>query len=125
MQIQKEDVRKVILKVAREEFLEKGFKITALVGPSGGGKSTSAKLAARFWDIQKGTIFLGGQDISEIEPETLLKHYSIVFQDVLLFNASIKDNIRVGKREATDEEITRVAELAQCDDFVRKKPYSS
>ena len=103
-------------------FTAKQGEITALVGPSGGGKSTSAKLAARFWDIQKGTITLGGKDIRKIEPETLLKHYSIVFQDVLLFNASIKDNIRVGKRKATDEEITRVAKLAQCDDFVSKMP---
>jgi ATP-binding cassette subfamily B protein len=79
-------------------------------------------LTARFWDIQKGKITLGGQDISEIEPETLLKHYSIVFQDVLLFNTSIKDNIRVGKRDATDEEIIRVAKLAQCDEFVSKMP---
>jgi ATP-binding cassette subfamily B protein len=101
-------------------FTAKQGEITALVGPSGGGKSTSAKLAARFWDIQKGKITLGGQNISKIEPETLLKYYSIVFQDVLLFNTSIKDNIRVGKRDATDEEIMRVAKLAQCDEFVNK-----
>ncbi|MCE5345728.1 MAG: ABC transporter ATP-binding protein/permease [Bacteroidales bacterium] len=103
-------------------FTAKQGEITALVGPSGGGKSTSAKLAARFWDIQKGKITLGGQNISEIEPETLLKHYSIVFQDVLLFNTSIKDNIRVGKRDATDEDIIRVAKLAQCDEFISKMP---
>jgi len=103
-------------------FTAKQGEITALVGPSGGGKSTSAKLAARFWDIQKGEITLGGQDISKIEPETLLKYYSIVFQDVLLFNASIKDNIRVGKRDATNEEIIRVAKLAQCDEFISKMP---
>ena len=103
-------------------FTAKQGEITALVGPSGGGKSTSAKLAARFWDIQKGKITLGGQTISEIEPETLLKHYSIVFQDVLLFNTSIKDNIRVGKHDATDEDIIRVAKLAQCDEFISKMP---
>lgn len=103
-------------------FIAKQGEITALVGPSGGGKSTSAKLAARFWDIQKGKITLGGQDISEIEPETLLKHYSIVFQDVLLFNTSIKDNIRIGRRDATDEEIMQVAKLAQCDEFISQMP---
>ncbi len=103
-------------------FTAKQGEITALVGPSGGGKSTSAKLAARFWDIQKGKITLGGQDISKIEPETLLQNYSIVFQDVVLFNASIKDNLRIGKRNATDEEIRRVAKLAQCDEFIQKMP---
>ncbi len=103
-------------------FTAKQGEITALVGPSGGGKSTSAKLAARFWDIQKGKITLGGQNISKIEPETLLQNYSIVFQDVVLFNASIKDNLRIGKRDATDEEIRRVAKLAQCDEFIQKMP---
>ncbi len=101
-------------------FTAKQGEITALVGPSGGGKSTSAKLAARFWDIQKGKITLGGEDISKIEPETLLKNYSVVFQDVVLFNASIMDNLRIGKRDATDEEIMRVSKLAQCDEFIRK-----
>ena len=95
---------------------------TALVGPSGSGKSTAAKLAARFWDIQSGKITLGGQDISRIDPETLLKNYSVVFQDVVLFNASIMDNIRIGKRDASDEEVLRVARLAQCDEFVSKMP---
>ena len=103
-------------------FTAKQGEITALVGPSGGGKSTSAKLAARFWDIQKGKITLGNQDISKIEPETLLKNFSIVFQDVVLFNTSIKNNIRIGKRNASDEEIVRVAKLAQCDEFIRKMP---
>ncbi|MDD4516135.1 ABC transporter ATP-binding protein [Massilibacteroides sp.] len=103
-------------------FTAKQGEITALVGPSGSGKSTAAKLAARFWDIQKGKITLGGEDISGIEPETLLKNYSVVFQDVVLFNATIKDNIRVGKRDATDEEVMRAARLAQCDEFVRKMP---
>ena len=95
---------------------------TALVGPSGSGKSNAAKLAARFWDIQSGKITLGGQDISRIDPETLLKNYSVVFQDVVLFNASIMDNIRIGKRDASDEEVLRVARLAQCDEFVSKMP---
>ena len=97
-------------------------EITALVGPSGGGKSTSAKLAARFWDVDSGKILLGNQNISEIEPETLLKNYSVVFQDVVLFNTTIMDNIRIGRRNATDEAVTHVAKLAQCDDFVRKMP---
>ena len=103
-------------------FTARQGEITALVGPSGGGKSTCAKLAARFWDIRKGKITLGGQDISTIDPETLLGHYSIVFQDVVLFNASIMDNLRIGKRDASDEEVRRAATLARCDGFIRKMP---
>ena len=103
-------------------FIARQGEKTALVGPSGSGKSTAARLAARFWDIQSGKITLGGQDISRIDPETLLKNYSVVFQDVVLFNASIMDNIRIGKRDATDEEVRRVARLAQCDEFVTKMP---
>lgn len=103
-------------------FIARQGEKTALVGPSGSGKSTAARLAARFWDIQSGKITLGGQDISRIDPETLLKNYSVVFQDVVLFNASIMDNIRIGKRDATDEEVRRVACLAQCDEFVTKMP---
>ncbi len=103
-------------------FTAKQGEITALVGPSGGGKSTSAKLAARFWDVQQGRITLGGEDISKIDPETLLNHFSIVFQDVVLFNASIKDNIRIGKRDASDEDIIRIAKLAKCDEFIQKMP---
>lgn len=103
-------------------FTARQGEITALVGPSGGGKSTTAKLAARFWDINSGKITLGGYDISGIEPETLLKNYAVVFQDVLLFNASVADNIRIGKRDATDEEVRRVARLAQCDDFISRMP---
>jgi ATP-binding cassette subfamily B protein len=103
-------------------FTAKQGEITALIGPSGGGKSTSAKLAARFWDIDKGTITMGGQDIGEIEPETLLKNYSVVFQDVVLFNASIMDNIRLGRHGATDEEVLHAARLAQCGEFVSKMP---
>lgn len=103
-------------------FTARQGEITALVGPSGSGKSTAAKLAARFWDIQSGRIKLGGQDISQIDPETLLKNYSVVFQDVVLFNASIKDNIRIGKRDATDDEVIRAARMAQCDEFVTHMP---
>lgn len=103
-------------------FIARQGEITALVGPSGSGKSTAAKLAARFWDIQKGNIKLGGEDISRIDPETLLKNYSVVFQDVVLFNSSIMDNIRIGKRDATDEEVMQAASLAQCDEFVNKMP---
>ncbi|MFT3995643.1 MAG: ABC transporter ATP-binding protein [Dysgonomonas sp.] len=103
-------------------FTAQQGEITALVGPSGSGKSTAAKLAARFWDIQSGKISLGGQDISLVEPETLLKNYSVVFQDVVLFNASVMDNIRIGKREASDDEVIRAAQLAQCNEFVRKMP---
>ena len=105
-------------------FTARQGEVTALVGPSGGGKSTSAKLAARFWDIDKGTITLGGQDISKIDPEALLKNYAVVFQDVLLFNSSVADNIRIGKPDATDEEIRRVAKLARCDEFVSRMPCS-
>ena len=103
-------------------FTAKQGEVTALVGPSGGGKSTTAKLAARFWDIDGGKILLGGNDIAHIDPETLLRNYAVVFQDVLLFNASISDNIRIGKRDATNEEVRRVAQLAQCDDFISRMP---
>ncbi|MCG8410113.1 MAG: ABC transporter ATP-binding protein/permease [Bacteroidales bacterium] len=103
-------------------FVAKQGEITALVGPSGGGKSTTAKLAARFWDVNSGKISVGGKNIKNIDPETLLKHYSVVFQDVVLFNTSIIDNIRIGKRNASDEEIIRIAKLAQCHEFISKIP---
>ena len=103
-------------------FTAKQGEVTALVGPSGGGKSTVAKLSARFWDVNRGFITLGGIDISEIDPEVLLNSYSIVFQDVTLFNASIMDNIRIGKKDASDQEVMHAAKLAQCDDFVQKLP---
>lgn len=103
-------------------FTARQGEITALVGPSGGGKSTATKLAARFWDVDSGKILLGDQDISGIEPETLLKNYSVVFQDVVLFNTSVMENIRIGKHDASDEEVLEVAKLAQCDEFVRKMP---
>ncbi len=97
-------------------------EVTALIGPSGGGKSTTARLAARFWDVNSGTVTLGGTDISTIDPEALLKNYSIVFQDVVLFNESVMDNIRIGKKDATDEEVLQAARAARCDDFVHKLP---
>ena len=103
-------------------FTAKQGEVTALVGPSGGGKTTVSRLAARFWDVGKGRITVGGQDISQIDPETLLGVYSIVFQDVTLFNNSILENIRVGKKDATDEEVMAAARLANCDEFALKLP---
>lgn len=103
-------------------FTARQGEITALIGPSGGGKSTAAKLAARFWDVNSGRITLGGVDISTVDPEALLRNFSVVFQDVVLFNASVMDNIRIGRRDATDEEVLRVARLACCDEFVNKLP---
>lgn len=103
-------------------FTAKQGEVTALIGPSGGGKTTVSRLAARFWDINKGKITVGGMDISKIEPETLLSLYSIVFQDVTLFNNTIMENIRLGKKDATDEEVLLAAKLANCDEFVSKLP---
>ena len=103
-------------------FTARQGQVTALVGPSGGGKSTACKLAARFWDIQGGKITLGGIDISTVDPETLLKHYSFVFQDVVLFRDTILGNIRLGRRGATDEEVYAAARAARCDEFVRELP---
>ena len=103
-------------------FTAKQGEVTALVGPSGGGKSTACKLAARFWDIQGGRITLGGIDISKVDPEVLLKHYSFVFQDVVLFRDTILENIRLGRRGATDEEVYAAAKAACCDEFVRDLP---
>ena len=103
-------------------FTARQGQVTALVGPSGGGKSTAAKLAARFWDVDEGVVTLGGKNIAEMDAEALLKNYAVVFQDVLLFNASVADNIRIGKRNATDDEVRQAARLAQCDDFIRNMP---
>ncbi|MCR5635259.1 MAG: ABC transporter ATP-binding protein/permease [Lachnospiraceae bacterium] len=103
-------------------FTAKQGEVTALIGPSGGGKTTISRLAARFWDIDKGKITLGGEDISKIDPETLLSNYSIVFQDVTLFNNSVKENIRIGKNGATDEEVMEAARLANCEEFVNLLP---
>ena len=103
-------------------FTAKQGEVTALIGPSGGGKTTVSRLAARFWDVTGGTITLGGMDISQIDPETLFSAYSIVFQDVTLFNQSIMDNIRIGRKDASDEEILQAAKLANCDEFVSRLP---
>ena len=103
-------------------FTARQGEVTALVGPSGGGKTTVSRLAARFWDINKGKITVGGMDISKIEPETLLSLYSIVFQDVTLFNNTIMENIRIGRKDATDEEVIAAARLANCEEFAAKLP---
>lgn len=103
-------------------FTAKQGQVTALIGPSGGGKTTISRLAARFWDVNEGKITLGGEDISGIDPETLLKNYSIVFQDVTLFNSSVMENIRIGKEGATDEEVMEAARLANCQQFVELLP---
>ena len=103
-------------------FTAKQGEVTALVGPSGGGKTTVSRLAARFWDYQKGRITVGGMDISKIDPEKLMGLYSIVFQDVTLFDNTIMENIRLGRKDATDEEVLAAARLANCDDFAEKLP---
>ncbi len=103
-------------------FTAKQGEVTALVGPSGGGKSTVSKLAARFWDPVSGKVSLGGQDLSGLDSEKLLENFSIVFQDVILFNNTIMENIRVGRKDATDEEVINAARLAECDEFVEKLP---
>lgn len=103
-------------------FTAKQGEVTALIGPSGEGKTTAAKLAARFWDVDSGRITVGGVDVSTVDPETLLSCYSIVFQDVTLFNTSVMENIRIGRRGATDEEVMEAARLAQCDGFVSDLP---
>lgn len=103
-------------------FTAKQGEVTALVGPSGGGKTTVSRLAARFWDIQKGKITVGGMNVKEIDPEKLMTLYSIVFQDVTLFDNTIMENIRLGKRGATDEEVMSAARLANVDEFAEKLP---
>ena len=103
-------------------FTAKQGEITALVGPSGSGKSTLARLAARFWDVQSGSVYLGGVDLRQIAPEELLKNYSIVFQDVVLFNDSIYNNIKIGREDATEEEVYVAAKLAACDEFIHRLP---
>ena len=103
-------------------FTAKQGEVTALIGPSGGGKSTACKLAARFWDVNGGKITLGGTDISGVDPEALLKHYAMVFQDVVLFRDTVMENIRLGRRNATDEEVLAAAKAAQCDAFIRRLP---
>lgn len=103
-------------------FTAKQNEVTALIGPSGGGKTTVSRLAARFWDVTKGKITLGGMDVVNTDPEMLLSNYSIVFQDVTLFNNSILENIRIGKKDATDEEVIAAAKLANCDEFALLLP---
>ena len=103
-------------------FTAKEGEVTALVGPSGSGKSTCARLAARLWDISKGTIQVGGVDISTVDPEVLLRDYAMVFQDVVLFDDTVMENIRLGKHGATDEEVRAAAKAANCDEFVQRLP---
>lgn len=103
-------------------FTAKQGEVTALIGPSGGGKTTVSRLASRFWDISKGSIKVGGMDVGKIDPETLMSLYSIVFQDVTLFNNTIMENIRIGRQSATDEEVIAAAKLAHCDEFAEKLP---
>ncbi|HIS80541.1 MAG TPA: ABC transporter ATP-binding protein, partial [Candidatus Scatomonas merdavium] len=103
-------------------FTARQGEVTALVGPSGGGKTTVSRLAARFWDLNRGRITVGGMDISGIDPETLLSLYSIVFQDVTLFDNTILENIRIGSKDATDEEVLQAAKLANVDEFAEKLP---
>ena len=103
-------------------FTAKQGEVTALVGPSGGGKTTVSRLAARFWDASRGKITVGGMDISKIDPEALLSLFSIVFQDVTLFDNTILENIRIGNKDATDEQVLAAAKLANVDEFAEKLP---
>ena len=103
-------------------FTAREGEVTALVGPSGSGKSTCARLAARLWDVTEGTIRVGDVDISTVDPEALLTDYSMVFQDVVLFDDTVMENIRLGKRGATDEEVRAAAEAANCGEFIRRLP---
>jgi ATP-binding cassette subfamily B protein len=103
-------------------FTAKQGEVTALIGPSGSGKTTVSRLAARFWDVDSGKITVGGQDISHIDPETLMNLYSIVFQDVTLFNNTVMENIRIGDKNATDEQVKAAAKLANCTEFVEQLP---
>ena len=103
-------------------FTAKQGEVTALVGPSGGGKTTVSRLAARFWDYQKGSITVGGMEVFRIDPEKLMSLYSIVFQDVTLFDNTILENIRLGRKGATDEEVLAAAKLANCEEFAEKLP---
>ncbi|MCI8825592.1 MAG: ABC transporter ATP-binding protein [Lachnospiraceae bacterium] len=103
-------------------FTAKQGEVTALIGPSGGGKSTAAKLAARFWDTDKGRITIGGIDVTSVDPEQLLTAFSIVFQDVTLFHNTVMENIRIGRKDATDEEVMAAARLANCEEFIEKLP---
>ena len=112
------DTKETVLK--NVSFVAKQGEVTALIGPSGGGKTTVSRLASRFWEVDCGTITVGGMDISRIDSETLMSLYSIVFQDVTLFNNTVMENIRIGKKDATDEEVIQAAKLAHCDEFIKK-----
>lgn len=101
-------------------FTARQGEVTALIGPSGSGKTTVSRLASRFWDISSGTITVGGMDISQIDPETLMSLYSIVFQDVTLFNNTVLENIRIGRKDATDQEVIAAARMAHVDVFAQK-----
>lgn len=103
-------------------FVAKQGEVTALVGPSGSGKSTASKLAARFWDADSGSITIGGVDVKTVEPETLFKNFAVVFQDVLLFDDTVMENIRLGRNGATDEEVKQAARAAQCEEFINRLP---
>ena len=103
-------------------FKAREGQVTALVGASGSGKSTAVKLASRFWDISSGAVFVGGVDVSTVDPETLLSSFSEVFQDVVLFDDTVRENIRLGKKNATDEEVLAAAKAARCDEFVERLP---
>ena len=114
-----DDLKEVLSNIT---FTAKQGEVTALVGPSGGGKSTVSKLAARFWDPVSGEVILGGQNLSELDSEKLLENFSIVFQDVVLFNTSILENILIGRKDTSDEEVIEAAKLAECEEFVSKLP---
>lgn len=103
-------------------FTAREGQVTALVGASGSGKSTAVKLASRFWDVSSGAVFVGGVDVSTVDPETLLPSFSEVFQDVVLFDDTVRENIRLGKKNATDEEVLAAAKAARCDEFVERLP---
>lgn len=103
-------------------FTAREGQVTALVGASGSGKSTAVKLASRFWDVSSGAVFVGGADVSTVDPETLLSSFSEVFQDVVLFDDTVRENIRLGKKNATDEEVLAAAKAARCDEFVERLP---
>ena len=108
--------------LADVSFTAKSGQVTALIGPSGGGKTTVSRLAARFWDCSRGQVTVGGMDVSTVDPEKLLSLYSIIFQDVTLFNNTIMENIRIGKKDASDEDVLAAAKLANCMEFVEKLP---
>jgi len=114
------DTSKTVLRDV--SFTAKQGEVTALIGPSGGGKTTASRLATRFWDTTQGHIYVGGMDIAKIDPELLMSLYSIVFQNVTLFNNTIIENIRLGRKSATDEEVKEAARLAHCDDFAERLP---